>query len=301
MSDPHPKNLRAELNVAVLTTILFCLAGGATGMQTASADHIPNSCNGGSCTFFDILNSPLGAATVSLDGEQLVVGNIGGSGQDGVIQTPLDSLFMRTSLGVPNFSGSILGTAAEIRQVGVAEGQAGTELMLSRIINFDGSTIRHSIDCSVVEVETYLVHIFNGTSLVHMQDLGVDPPTLTYPKGDLGSIACGIWPNGDLYTVITFLGPHPVGFLTAPGDTGPFMGDKVLVSALAPGKFPEIQTAIENRFFNMPEVRMDSMEAEPFYFVLRNAFPPGDCNEDGVINSLDLVCVANGILRVQNP
>jgi len=279
--------------------VLGLLFFSVTLIGNTLADDVPNSCSGSTCIFFNILNSPLGAATISIDNAQLVISNIGGSGKDGVIQSPLDSIFMRTSLASPNFSGSVLGTRAEIKQVGVASGIPDTELMLSRIINFDGETIRHSIDCSAVQVAKYIVHIYNGDVLVETQDLGVNPPILTYPKTDIGSIACGIWPDGNLYTVISFLAPHPIGFLTSSSDSGPFIGDKVLVSALSPQKFPEIQTAIENRFFNMPQVRMSSMEAKPFFLVLRNSFPSKDCNEDGVVSALDLVCVANAILGLQ--
>lgn len=296
MVHTHHPNVTPRREVNLFHLAWCCLFFNVALTGIALADHLPNTCSGGSCTFFDILNSPLGSATISLDGEQLVISNIGGSGQDGVIQSPLDSLFMRTTLASPNFSGSVLGSIAEIRQVGVADGIPGIELMLTRIVNFDGATIRHSIDCSVVQVAKYIVHIYNGDVLVETQDLGFDPPVLIYPKTDIGSIACGIWPNGDLYTVISFHAPLPIGFLTSPGDAGPFVGDKVLVSALAPQKIPEIQTAIENRFFNVPEIRMDSMEAEPFFYVLRNSFPTKDCNEDGVVNVLDLVCVANAIL-----
>ena len=134
----HPKvTPRRGGNLFHLALCCLCFNVAFTG--DALADHLPNTCSGGSCTFFDILNSPLGSATLSLDGEQLVISNIGGSGQDGVIQSPLDSLFMRTTLASPNFSGSVLGSIAEIRQVGVADGVPGTELMLTKIVNFGGT------------------------------------------------------------------------------------------------------------------------------------------------------------------
>jgi len=245
--------------------------------------------------FFGVPNSPLGDATLSIEDEQLVISNIGGSGQDGVIQSPLQSIFMRTSLA-PNFSGSILGTIAEIRQVGVAAGVPDTELMLTTIVNFDGDNIRHAIDCSTVQVQKYVIHVYSGELLVETQDLGINPPLLIYPKTDIGSIACGIWPNGDLYTVIHLGSLQPITFLTSPGDQGPFIGDRILVSALSPQQVPSLQTAIENRFLNVPQIRFSSMEAQPFYFVLKNSFPSRDCNEDGVVNALDMVCIANDIL-----
>jgi len=281
--------VKTRLGIIALLACNFAITG-----ATTAANGV-NECVGNSCMFFGVLNSPLGDATLSIDNDQLVIDNIGGSGQDGVIQAPLDSLFMRTTLA-PNFSGSIQGMQVEIRQVGIAGGQAGAELMLTKIINFDGDTIRHSIDCSAVQVAKYVLNVYNHGILVEMQDLGVNPPLLTYPKTDIASIACGLWPNGDLYTVIQFDVPQAITVLTSPTDEGPFVGDSILVSAISPQQFPTLQTAIENRFLNVPQIRLVGMEAEPYFFVLRNSFAQNDCNEDGVVNSLDLVCIANLIL-----
>lgn len=257
------------------------------------------SCNSTSCTFDGLINLPLGNATLSINqAGELVVDNIGSSGQDGVVQTQLQSLYMKTSLGTPNFSASILGTSANIRQVGDVGGQSGVEIMLTKMVNFNGSDIRHSIDCSVIQVQGYIIHIYNGNLLVETQNLGADPPLLLYPKEDLDTIACGIWPDGNLYTVFKLGSPQPISLLTSSVNQGPFIGDKVLVTALSPPEPATIQTDIENTFVNTGPMRLTSMEAVPYFFVLQHLSDSdnSDCNHDGQVNVLDTVCIAIKIL-----
>ncbi|HEX9660253.1 MAG TPA: hypothetical protein VGA18_08125, partial [Rhodothermales bacterium] len=131
--------------------ILVCLpfavlmfAGDATAQGNKTCD---SSCtNGPSCTFRGLQNSPLGNANISVDDDcNLRVDGIGGSGQDGVIQTGLRSAYMKTTLGTPNFSLSATGTTANIRQLGVVDDQPDREIMLTTIVNFNGDDLRHTI------------------------------------------------------------------------------------------------------------------------------------------------------------
>jgi hypothetical protein len=238
-----------------------------------------SSCAGGICTFRDIRNVPLGNATLALnDACQLMVDDIGGSGQDGVVQDQLQSVYMKTTLATPNLSGSLTGTSATIRQVGIVDGQPGKEIMLTRIVNFNDTHIRYSVDCGAVQVAGYSIDIYKGKKHVQHQDLGINPPVLLYPKEDLVSMACGIWPNGDVYTVFRLGSPQPISLQTSPTSTGPFTGDVVFVSAFSPQHLPTQQTAIENVFFATGPVTLASVEAGS----LPGAGTPcsGDCAAD---------------------
>lgn len=218
-----------------------------------------SSCDGENCTFQGLLNSPLGDATLSInDSCQLVVDNIGGSGRDGVVQPQLGSLIMKTTLATPNFSSSGVGARAGIRQVGIVGSQPNQEIMLTRVVNFNGTHIRHTIDCSFLRVTGYLIEIYNGNDLVQHQDLGIDPPFLIYPKEDLLSIECGILPNGDVYTEFKLGSPQPITVLRSLTDPGPFTGDRVFVLAIEPQDFPTLQTDIENVFFQTGPITIDS-------------------------------------------
>lgn len=219
------------------------------------------SCLGDGCTFRGLQNSALGAATLSIDPScRLLIQGIGGSGNDGVLQTGLASSYMKTTLGTPNFSESILGTSVDIRQLGVVDDDQGQEIMLTRIVNFSGTDIKHSISCSEILVEGYKIWIYNGSEFVAFRELGVDPPVLQYPKVDILWIACGIRPNGNAYTVFRLGSAQSISLLTPP-DPGPFEGDLVFVEAFAPQKIPTQQNAIENTFFATGTMTIASMEA----------------------------------------
>lgn len=219
------------------------------------------SCKGEGCTFRGLQNTALGGATLSIDPNcRLLIQDVGGSGNDGVSQTGLASSYMKTTLGTPNFSESVLGTSMDIRQVGVVDDDQDQEIMLTRIVNFSGTDLRHSISCSEILVEGYRVWIYNGTELVKFQELGVDPPLLNYPKVDIHWIACGIRPNGDAYTVFRLGSAQSITVVTAP-EPGPFDGDLVFVEAFSPQRLPTQQNAIENTFFATGTLAIASMEA----------------------------------------
>ena len=243
--------------VLFLAIFLFAYTSSILAQTCANTCSTPQG-----CTFQGIQNSALGNATLSINGQcQMVVDNIGGSGQDGVVQTNLRSAYMKTTLGTPNFSASITGTSASIRQVGVVDDVQDQEIMLTDMINFDGNNVRHTISCSAILVTGYQVSIYNGNQLVSFQDHGPNPPLLIYPKTDLSWMACGIWPDGSVYSVFQLGSPQPITLQTSSSTPGPFTGDLVFVTALAPQKIPTEQSGIENTFFATGPMAFASVEA----------------------------------------
>jgi hypothetical protein len=257
MCEPKPWRLA----LAMLATLM--LAGGIPA-QPGEAE-CPNSCTDGLCEFYGISNAPLGNASLSIkDDCNLQVNDIGGSGIDGVVQLSLESKFMASTLGTPNFSASIIGTQAEIRQLGIAGGESGSEIMATRLVNFDNARVRHVIDCSEILVESYSISIYLEDQLVHSEDLGINPPVLLYPKTDLLWIACGIFPNGDAYTVFELGSSQEISLFSSPNDPGPYVGNMVFVVALSPELVPTEQESIETTFFNTgPVMTMTAMAALP--------------------------------------
>jgi hypothetical protein len=236
-------------------------------------------CTPSHCTFRGLRNDALGDAILALDDKcQLVVSGIGNA-EDGVAQTGLGTPYMKTTLGLPNLSGSLQGTRVAIQQLGVVDGHPDQEVMLTEIVNFNDIELRHSVSCSAIEVEGYHLYVYDSDQLVHLQDLGPNPPVLIYPKVDMVWMACGIWPSGDVYTVFELGTPQPVQLLTASGREGPFVGDVVFVAALAPKRFPTLQTSIQNFFTNTGPVTFSSVEAGP----LPGHGPPCTHDDPGAI------------------
>lgn len=220
------------------------------------------SCGGGTCTFDGILNFPAGAASLSVDGScRLVVDGIGSSGLDGVVQAGLSSVYMVTTLATPNFSGSALGTQADIVQVGTAGGQSGREISTTRIANVTGNTLRLEMSCAAIGVTGYSIEVYAAGSLVHTQGLGQDIPILIFPKGDMEAMACALLPGGELYTTIRFGGEVPFTIQTVGGDVGPFNGDCVKLRGFGAADAPTVQEAIDNRFRNTGPVTITSLYA----------------------------------------
>ncbi len=244
------------------TTVIALLVLVFVGSQVAAQQCLSSCAADGTCTFDGLLNTPLGDATLSINDQcQMVVQGIGGSGEDGVVQSDLNSTVMSTSLATPNFSGSIIGSKATITQLGVVDGQPDKEVMVTTIVNFNGDDVKTIVDCSAIEVLGYTVEIYQGLVLVSRQNVGVGPPSLFYPREDLLSLTCGIEPNGDVFTAIRLENPQPIRVETPISDPGPFTGDLILVFANKPGLIPTLQTAIQNVFFNTGDVTMSSMFA----------------------------------------
>jgi hypothetical protein len=231
-------------------------AAAATCTSTCEAD--------GTCVFDGLLNTPQGNAELSIDDQcRLNVGGIGGSGLDGVIQSELFAPFMATTLAVPNFSGSLQGTTAIVRQIGIADGDPGHELSFLRFVNFNGSDIRMDVNCLEIGATRYSLEIYLGETLVDFQELGLDPPVLFFPREDLLKMACGIRPDGDVFTSFQLKDPQPIAVQAPLGEPGPFLGDFVIVNGMDPVLVPSLQTDIDSIFINTGTVVMPSMFAGP--------------------------------------
>ena len=250
---------RRLLILPVLIGAPLIASGAAAQQGGATCDA---SCEDNQCIFQGLNNVALGNAELSIDEQcRLVVGNIGGSGRDGVVQRGLQTQYMKTTLATPNFSGSRLGTRAEIRQLALVDG-VPQETMLTRIVNFNGDEVRHSIDCSAIRIARYTIEIYDADVLVKRIDT-INPPLMTSPKEDMLSMACGIWPNGDVYTVFRLAKPQPITFLDRQIEGGPFTGDVVFVAGFDPADVPTLQTDIENVFLATGPVVLAAMEAGP--------------------------------------
>ena len=243
--------------LVLLSTAIVCAETSVSLAQGACA----GSCSAGTCTFGELLNVPLGDSSLSLTEDcQLLVDDIGESGEDGVVQTDLSSVYMKTTLATPNLSGAITGTLVRIRQVGIVDGQPGGEVMLTRIWG-DGDNIGLSINCTTLFVAGYSIDIYNGGELVAHIDHDPNPPILLYPKADLRSIACGIYPDSDVYTVIELGSAVPITVSTSFTNPGPFVGDMMFIEAFSPAALATSQTDIENRFFHTGPITMEAMVA----------------------------------------
>ncbi len=242
------------LSLALLSGAL--VLANATG---SLAQECTGSCGGGICTFGGMLNVPLGDASISITEEcHLLVDNIGESAEDGVVQTDLTGVYMKTNLVTPNFSGAITGTLARIRQVGIVDGQPGGEVMLTRIWG-DGDNLGMSVNCTALSVAGYSIDIYNGGELVGHIDHPQNSPIVLFPKTDVRSIACGIYPDGDVYTVIELGAPVPITITTLPTTPPPIVGDMLFIEAFSPAELPTSMTDIENRFLMTGPVLMETM------------------------------------------
>lgn len=235
---------------------------GAIAVARGAHADCSATCAAGACTFDGIHNAGLGAGALSVDGScRLVVGGIGSSWLDGVVQDGLASVYMVTELATPNFSLSGLGTAAQIRQIGVVNGVSGREISTSRVINVSGSTIRMDMDCGAIAVAAYSTEIYSNGALVYAQPPNINPPVLLFPKGDMVAMACALLTNGDLYTTVSFGGDVPFTLQTPSGNLGPFTGQCVKLRGFSPALLPTLQEAIENRFKNTGPVTIASLFA----------------------------------------
>jgi hypothetical protein len=246
--------MRACLPLLLLVLVLQASAAPARADCGAT-------CALGNCTFDGITNFPAGSATLSIDACNLLVSGVGSSGLDGVVQAGLSSVYMVTTLATPNFSGSVLGTQADIVQVGVVAGQSGREISTTRIANVTGTTLRLEMSCAAIGVTGYAIEIYAAGTLVHSQPLGQDIPILRFPKGDMEAMACALLPGGELYTTIRFGGQVPLTIQTVGGDLGPYEGDCVKLRGFDPADVPTLQEAIDNRFRNTGAVAITSLFA----------------------------------------
>ena len=220
------------------------------------------SCSPPNCTLNGIPNAPLGVATLSIDGScHLLVSDIGSSGFDGVVQNVPNCVYMVTELVTPNFSGSILGTRAEITQIGTAGGVAGRTISLTSIINVSGSIMRVEMDCSTIAVTGYTTQIYDSGGLVHAQTPTVNPPILLFPKTDVVAMACALLPNGELYTTLKLGSDVPIQIQSGLEILGPYTGSCVQMRGYNPELFPTKQEAIENRFANTGPIQIQSLFA----------------------------------------
>jgi len=241
-----------------LVATLLALAAFAPGALAAC----DGSCSPPNCTLHGINNAPLGVATLSIDANcHLLVSNIGSNGFDGVVQNVPNCVYMVTELVTPNFSASILGTRADITQIGTAGGVTGRTISLTTIANVSGTLMRVDMDCSTVAVTAYSTEIYDAGSLVYAQNPTVDPPILLFPKTDVAAMACALLPSGELYTTLKLGSDVPIQIQTSQGTLGPYTGACVKMRGMNAGVIPTAQEAIENRFRNTGTVQILSLFA----------------------------------------
>ena len=251
------RSSRRLLVLAFLSGAVVCAGTSVSWAQ----ETCTGSCSGGNCTFGGLFNVPLDDASISItESCELLVDDIGESGEDGVVQTDLSSVYMKTTLATPNLSGAITGTLVRIRQLGIVDGQPGGEVMVTRVWG-DGDNLGLSINCTALFVAGYSIDIYNGDELVAHLDHPPNPPILSYPKTDFRSIACGIYPDADVYTVIELGSPVPITVTSSFTNPGPFVGDMFFIEAFSPEFEATLQTDIENRFFHTGPVTMEKMVA----------------------------------------
>jgi hypothetical protein len=262
--------MRIHAGIAALAAFIagasLCTAQGIGGKNP-----IPNGirtlpgCRGGVCVFDGLLNVPLGNAQLELTPAGLVVNNIGSSIKDGVVQPHLDdfgSRYMVTTIAAPNFSLSILGSHAEVDQIGFLNGQRGRLISSNVIDNFDGDNVEIMMTCGFF-VPLYTVSVYEEGQLVGASDPHIFPPVIRFPKADFFGFACGLEDDGNLYTTIRWTGPIPIQIQTPNGFIGPFVGSCVRFQAFSPPVTLGLQEAIVNRFANTGPVTMTSFYAGP--------------------------------------
>ncbi len=226
------------------------------------------------CTAFGFTNLALGAAQLALDpsGDFLEINNIGSSYQDGASQLMPDTTFMRTDLGVPNFSLSSTGARMRFEQVGLVSGVPGQLFSVFEVEN-TGSILQLEADMSFVGSTSYRIELFAGRSLVTVQS-GLDSGILLIPIGDVAGGDCRMLEDGTI--VITGDGPV-VTAMTIPGR-GTFNADNWRIST---EDFTFVATAQQ-------EIRMLAANTGNLLITRELSTPgpgPTDCNADGVPDS----------------
>ena len=206
------------------------------------------------CIFDEIPNIAQGQATLFLNDEcHLEVQNIGGTGQDGVTQSPLpsNSTKMVTGIGRPNFGASVVGTKAEFNMF------ADNKLLSTLTIeNIEDGVLRATGDFSPTGATLYQVRLFLGNKLVG--DFGPLPQAVAlFPKNDLVEVDCGIEPQCE----ITYGLAEPRPVTVVGGDT--VFADGLLYIALNPVGTHKAQTQIENFFTNTGTIVMTFQFAGP--------------------------------------
>lgn len=143
------------------------------------------------CIFDGLMNLSLGNASLSITPApecNLLVANIGSSGEDGATQDPLPpgTCEMATGLATPNFSLSQLGTAADIRMYGDVPGGLMSRLLIE---NIDNDNLRAQADISPVGVTLYAIQVYDGDQLVAQID---DQPNaqVIFGKDDIVVVDC---------------------------------------------------------------------------------------------------------------
>jgi hypothetical protein len=212
-SSPRLRVLAISMAFALITSL-------ATGGAPAKGDVV----------FFGFVNQPLGNAQLNVLGGNLVVSNIGSSGQDGVRQIMPGSgtQAMQTNLGLPNFSMSSAGTKLFTTQIGVVDGISNQLFSSFSIENVPVETapsiLKLAADFSFVGATSYSIDLFNGSQLVTRQT-GLSTGEMFAPPVDFEGLDCKVGKDGK--EEITGKTDGPVSITIA--DRGTFFADNWVI------------------------------------------------------------------------
>lgn len=255
---------RRSSRTAIMALAFTALVSAQWVSVAGAGGACDGSCAAGTCTFMGILNTPVGASSLSINGScQLVVSGVGSTYLDGVIQSGLSSVYMVTTLATPNFSGSLLGTGMRVRQVGTVDGQAGREISFTSMVNVNGSDVLLDMDCGAIGVAAYATEIYDAGGLVYAQAPTTYPPAIRFAKTDALGMACAILPDGDVYTTLSFGEPRGFTIQTLSGTLGPFTGTCLKLRGFSPTNVPTSQSAIENYLKDTGGLVIASLYAGP--------------------------------------
>lgn len=178
------KKLVVGLVVAVLAAVLFS--------ANTTTEAVPTS-----VIYKGLQHTPLGAATLSIIGDTLVVGNIGSSGEDGVLidvgkVARWDSRI--GSLGDPGDPANPIpdGAFYKVTSRGTIGGGPNQVITVARYEDI-GSRVKGTLDFSATGTASLVATFFSGSNQVHTETINSDIAILSWP---------GDWPVTNGISVI---------------------------------------------------------------------------------------------------
>jgi len=235
----------------------------------------------GLCVFDGLNNLSLGEGSLVVnDSCNLVVGNIGSSGADGVSQDlPDGTEKMVTGLATPNFSLSQPGTKVSVDMIADVPGDLFSTFTIE---NIGDGTLHTTGDFSPIGTTLYQVHVFlDGQLASEFSDLPTGELILD-ELTNLTAIDCTI--DGD----ITYDTDRPVGVIVSNGAIS--FGNGFCVTAQDPVVTGTEQIRIDNYFTDTGDVTMTFQYAGS----AACGFGAGDCcTDNGGAGCEDLFCCAD--------
>jgi len=233
------------------------------------------------CVLDGINNLAVGAANLAIDADcNLVVGNIGSSGEDGVSQDlPAGTQKMVTGLVAPNFTMSMPGTKVSVDMIADVPGGLFSNFSIE---NIGMETLRTNGDFSPIGASLYTVHVFlDGVLVDEFKDL-TSGELLHNPLTSFTEIDCTI--DGD----ITYCTDRPVSVALIDGSSS--FGNRFCITAQNAQVTGTVQLQIDNYFADTGDVSMTFQYAGPSAC----GFGAGNCCEaDGTPGCEELFCCAD--------